>query len=152
VVCGVPEQQTGTIHTHIIRSHRDRRKMTVVQTGGRWAVTHYRVLEDYGRFAQLRLTLETGRIHQIRVHLSHLGHPVAGDAVYGGGQHRALLNAPSAAVKAALAELNRQALHAHTLGFIHPETAQRLEFSAEMPEEMRRLVDALRVNRDDSQD
>lgn len=146
VSCGVPEQKTGTINAPIARSHRDARKMTVVQTHGRHAVTHYRVLEDYGPFSQLELTLETGRHHQIRVHLSHIGHPVAGDAVYGGTRHPAMLNAPSAAVKAAQAQLNRQALHAHTLGFDHPDKKdERLSFSAPMPMDMQQFVDALSV-------
>ncbi|MBI1927162.1 RluA family pseudouridine synthase [Candidatus Poribacteria bacterium] len=144
VVCGTPERETGTISASIRRSHRERRKMTATEGEGRHAVTHYRVLETYNRFSLLQLRLETGRIHQIRVHLSHIGHPVAGDAVYGGGQRLGLLNAPSAAVKEALARLNRQALHAHTLGFEHPETHERLEFSAPMPEDMQQLVDALR--------
>lgn len=144
VICGVPKPRTGTINAPIARSHRDARKMTVVQTHGRHAVTHYRVLEDYGQFSQLQLTLETGRHHQIRVHLSHIGYPVAGDAVYGGTRHHAVLNPPSTAVKVAQAQLNRQALHAHTLGFDHPDKKdERLSFSAPMPMDMQRLVDAL---------
>ena len=136
VVCGVPSNQTGTVNARIIRSARDRRKMTVTGTGGRYAVTHYHLLEQYDRFSLLELRLETGRIHQIRVHLSHIGHPVAGDHVYGGGYTRALRDAPSLLVKQALAALNRQALHAHTLGFAHPETDERLTFSAPMPDDM----------------
>ena len=144
VVCGVPTRETGTINTRMTRSRRDRRKMTVTGMGGRHAVTHYRLLEVYDRFSLLELTLETGRIHQIRVHLSHIGHPVAGDKVYGGGYDRGVLNAPTTAVKEALIKLNRQALHAYTLGFEHPETNERLMFSAPMPADMRRLVDALK--------
>ena len=144
VVCGVPSNETGAINTRISRSPRDRRKMTVTGTGGRQAVTHYRLLERYDRFSLLKLRLETGRIHQIRVHLSHIGHPVAGDHIYGGGYARALHDAPSAAVKAALVGLNRQALHAHTLGFIHPETEERLTLSAPMPEDMWWFVEELR--------
>ena len=144
VVCGVPTNETGTINAHIIRSPRDRRKMTVTSTGGRHAVTHYHLLERFDRFSLLKLTLETGRIHQIRVHLSHIGHPVAGDHVYGGGYARALHDAPSAAVKEALVVLNRQALHAHTLGFIHPETDERVTFSAPMPDDMWWFVEELR--------
>jgi len=144
VVCGVPEREAGTINALIGRSHRDRRKMTIVQTHGRRAITHYRILEVYGRFALLQLVLETGRLHQIRVHLSYIGHPVAGDAVYGGGQRRAILDAPSIAVKEALEQLNRQALHAHTLGFDHPEQNERLSFSASMPKDMQGVIDALK--------
>jgi len=144
VVCGVPEREAGTINALIGRSHRDRRKMTIVQTHGRRAITHYRILEVYGRFALLQLVLETGRLHQIRVHLSYIGHPVAGDTVYGGGQRRAILDAPSIAVKEALEQLNRQALHAHTLGFDHPEKNERLSFSASMPKDMQGVIDALK--------
>ena len=143
VVCGVPNE-AGTVNAHIVRSPRDRRKMTVTGTGGRRAVTHYHLLERYDRFSLLKLTLETGRIHQIRVHLSHIGHPVAGDHVYGGGYARAVRDAPSPIVKKALAALDRQALHAHTLGFIHPETEERLTFSAPMPADMWWFVEELR--------
>jgi 23S rRNA pseudouridine1911/1915/1917 synthase len=150
VVCGVPARETGTIEAQLTRSRRDRRKMTTTEEGGRRAVTHYRIAEAYGRFALLELMLETGRIHQIRVHLSYIGHPVAGDPVYGGGAQQALLEAQRALLevhpelKAALAKLNRQALHAHTLSFDHPETNERMTFSAPMPADMQRLVDALR--------
>ena len=144
VVCGVPSTETGTINARISRSPRDRRKMTVTGTGGRRALTHYHLLEQYDRFSLLKLTLETGRIHQIRVHLSHIGHPVAGDHVYGGGYARALHDAPSAAVKEALVALNRQALHAHILGFAHPDTEEQLTFSAPMPDDMWWFVEELR--------
>ena len=144
VVCGVPPNETGTINARIVRSPRDRRKMTVTRTGGRHAITHYHLLERYDRFSLLKLRLETGRIHQIRVHLSHIGHPVAGDHVYGGGYARAIHDAPSVAVKEALAALNRQALHAHTLGFVHPETEERLTFSVPMPDDMWWFVEELR--------
>ena len=143
-ICGIPEPGAGTIDERIARSHRDRRKMSVVKTNGRHAVTHYRVLEVFEGFSLLQLTLETGRLHQIRVHLSFIGYPVAGDPVYGGGRERALSDAPSVAVRQALMKLNRQALHAETLGFNHPETDERLEFSAPMPDDMQQIVDALR--------
>ena len=144
VVCGVPPNETGTINAPIIRRPRDKRKMTVTGTSGRHAVTHYHLLERYDRFSLLKLRLETGRIHQIRVHLSHIGHPVAGDHVYGGGYARSAHDAPTLAVKEALVALNRQALHAHTLGFTHPETDERLTFSAPMPDDMRLFVETLR--------
>ena len=145
VVCGVAKAETGTINAPIRRSRRDARKMTISEEAGRHAVTHYRVLEIYDRFALIQLNLETGRLHQIRVHLSHIGLPVAGDPVYGGGRHRTLRNASSAALAEAFAKLNRQALHARTLGFNHPETGERLTFSAPMPLDMQRVVDALKT-------
>ena len=143
VVCGTPTEVTGTIDAQIARSRRDRRRMTTVKTGGRHAVTHYEVLETYPKFARVQLTLETGRLHQIRVHLQHIGHPVAGDAVYGGEQ-RALNDADTGALKQALAQLKRQALHARLLGFEHPATSENLTFSAPMPKDMLTLLDALK--------
>lgn len=144
VVCGVPAEATGTIDAHIARSRRDRRRMTTVKTGGRHAVTHYKVLERYPQFALVQLTLETGRLHQIRVHLQHIGHPVVGDAVYGGEQ-RALNDAGTAKLKQALAQLKRQALHARLLGFTHSVTGENLTFSAPMPRDMQQVVDALQM-------
>lgn len=143
VVCGTPTEATGTIDAQIARSRRDRRRMTTVKTGGRHAVTHYEILERYPQFARVQLTLETGRLHQIRVHLQHIGHPVVGDAVYGGEQ-RALNDADTGALKHALAQLKRQALHAHLLGFEHPVTGESLTFSAPMPKDMLTLLDALK--------
>ena len=143
VVCGAPTETTGTIDARIARSRRDRRRMTTVETGGRHAVTHYAILERYPQFALVQLTLETGRLHQIRVHLQHIGYPVVGDAVYGGEQ-RALNDADTPELKQMLSQLKRQALHARLLGFEHPVTQEHLTFSAEMPEDMHRVVGALR--------
>ena len=144
VVCGVPAEVTGTIDAQIARSRRDRRRMTTVKNNGRRAVTHYQVLESYHKFSLVQLTLETGRLHQIRVHLQHIGHPVAGDTIYGGEQ-RALNDADTLPVKHALIQLKRQALHARTLQFEHPIIHERLIFSAPKPADIQRLVDALRT-------
>ena len=143
VVCGAPTKTTGTIDARIARSRRDRRRMTTVETGGRHAVTHYKVLERYPKFALVQLTLETGRLHQIRVHLQHIGHPVVGDVVYGGEQ-RALNDADTPELRYALSRLKRQALHARLLGFEHPAKREHLTFSVQMPKDMLRLRDALR--------
>lgn len=143
MVCGTPTETAGTIDARIARSRRDRRRMTTIETGGRHAVTHYEVLEGYPQFAFVQLTLETGRLHQIRVHLQHIGHPVVGDAVYGGEQ-RALNDADTPELKQVLAQLKRQALHARVLGFEHPVTGECLTFSAPIPKDMQRVVDALR--------
>ena len=145
IVCGTPAKTAGTIDAQIARSRRDRRRMTTVENHGRHAVTHYEVLETYPKFARLQLTLETGRLHQIRVHLQHIGHPVAGDAIYGGEQ-RAINDADTGALKHALAQLKRQALHARLLGFVHPITGENLTLSAPMPKDMQRVVDALLMN------
>lgn len=144
VVCGIPAEATGTIDAQIARSRRDRRRMTTVKNNGRRAVTHYQVLEIYHKFSLIQLTLETGRLHQIRVHLQHIGHPVAGDTIYGGEQ-RALNDADILPVKHALIQLKRQALHARTLQFEHPIIHERLIFSAPKPADIQRLVDALRT-------
>lgn len=150
VVCGTPAEGTGTIDARIARSRRDRRRMTGVETGGRHAATHYEVLEVYPKFSLVQLTLETGRLHQIRVHLQHIGHPVVGDAIYGGEQ-RALNDAETGELKHALAQLKRQALHARLLGFEHPATGENLTFSAPMPKDMQRVLDALQMQADDSE-
>ena len=145
VVCGTPAKTTGTIDAQIARSRRDRRRMTTVETGGRHAVTHYEVLEMSTKFALVQFTLETGRLHQIRVHLQHIGHPVAGDAIYGGEQ-RALNDADTVELKRALTQLKRQALHARLLGFVHPATSESLTFSAPMPKDMQQVVEALQIH------
>ena len=142
VVCGAPTETAGTIDARIARSRRDRRRMTTVKTNGRHAVTHYEVLERYPQFARVQLTLETGRLHQIRVHLQHIGHPVVGDAIYGGEQ-RAMNDADTPELKHVLSQLKRQALHARLLGFEHPATGEHLTFSAEVPKEIQRVVDVL---------
>ncbi|MYF98670.1 RluA family pseudouridine synthase [Candidatus Poribacteria bacterium] len=144
VVCGIPSEVTGTIDAQIARSRRDRRRMSVVENNGRHAVTHYQVLEIYNKFSLVQLTLETGRLHQIRVHLQHIGHPVAGDSIYGGEQ-RAMKDADTLPIKHALIHLKRQALHARTLQFEHPISRKSLMFSAPKPADMQRLVEALRT-------
>ncbi|MDE0086169.1 MAG: RluA family pseudouridine synthase [Candidatus Poribacteria bacterium] len=144
VVCGILAEVTGTIDAQIARSRRDRRRMTTVKNSGRRAVTHYQVLENYHKFSLVQLTLETGRLHQIRVHLQHIGHPVAGDAIYGGDQ-RALNDAETLPIKHALIHLKRQALHARTLQFMHPVEQEQMFLSAPKPADMERLVDALRT-------
>ena len=144
VVCGVPSEVTGTIDAQIARSRRDRRRMTTVENNGRHAISHYQVLEIYNKFSLVQLTLETGRLHQIRVHLQHIGHPVAGDAIYGGEQ-RAMKDADTLPIKHALINLKRQALHARTLQFEHPISRETLMYSATKPADMQRLIETLRI-------
>jgi len=137
---GVPQPASGTVATRIGRSPSDRKKMAVLRAGGREAVTHYAVERTFasGGAARVRCTLETGRTHQIRVHMSHKGAPVLGDAVYGASP-------PTARVRAAIAAsvLARQALHAAVLGFVHPVTGARLRFETPLPPDMAALTAAL---------
>ena len=116
------ENESGTISAPLGRSKKDFRQMTVVD-GGRRAVTHYQVLDRLDRLTLLQLQLETGRTHQIRVHLSTIGHPIVGDLTYGGGRNEDVTNT-SNHMRQILSQLNRQKLHAQTLGFIHPLTEQ----------------------------
>ena len=136
---GAPSPIKGTIEGAIARSTADRKKMAVVKSGGRHAVTHYTVVRTFGPVekpfaARVACRLETGRTHQIRVHLASKGTPCLGDPVYGSG-------GPSQAVKAAMAEagLTRQALHAAVLGFVHPVTGETLRFESPLPADMARL-------------
>jgi 23S rRNA pseudouridine1911/1915/1917 synthase len=142
IVRGAPRYVKGTVKTQIGRSHHDRKKMAVLRGGGREAITHYEVEEAYGftkpLAARLTCRLETGRTHQIRVHMAHLGCPCLGDPVYGSG-------APAKEIREILDELGftRQALHAAVLGFVHPVTGEKLRFKSPLPEDMQALVEAL---------
>ena len=131
----------GTVDAPIARHPRDRVKMGVV-IGGRPAVTHYRVAERLRWHTLLKVQLETGRTHQIRVHLAHIKYPVAGDAVYGGDVLRA--RGSSAGLRAAVNGFRRQALHAAGLGFDHPVTSQSMQFVAPRPADFEELLAALR--------
>jgi 23S rRNA pseudouridine1911/1915/1917 synthase len=149
LVWGVPEPARGVIDRAIARSTQNREKMAVVRDGqGRHARTHYAVEEAFGPAKNpvaslVRCTLETGRTHQIRVHMAEIGHPLLGDAVYGAGYKTKVARLPPAAQEA-LAGLGRQALHAAVLGFEHPVTGERLRFTSDAPADLARLVEALR--------
>ena len=132
----------GTVNAPIGRHPRERVKMAVVPNMGRPAVTHYRVLERFAGHTHLRVRLETGRTHQIRVHMAHIRHPVVGDPAYGGRVVRGA-GLPDA-LRKMLATFPRQALHARELELEHPVTGKTLVFTAEPPEDLRRLLAALR--------
>ena len=140
---GAPSPPTGTIQTQIGRSPGDRKKMAVLRSGGREAITHYRVEATFGPqerpvAARVACRLETGRTHQIRVHMASKGAPCLGDPVYGAGQ-------PTAMVRESIevSGLRRQALHAALLGFVHPITGEALRFETPLPSDMATLERAL---------
>ncbi|MYZ49898.1 RluA family pseudouridine synthase [Propylenella binzhouense] len=145
LVWGVPARRTGTIETALDRDPRNRQKQAVVRSGGRRAITHYAVEEVFGGgvASLVRCALETGRTHQIRVHLAHIGHPLVGDLVYGSGfltKAESLPGGIASAVKA----FRRQALHAARLAFRHPTTGAELEFESPPPADMAALLDQFR--------
>ncbi|MEE8515041.1 MAG: RluA family pseudouridine synthase [Alphaproteobacteria bacterium] len=140
VVAGVPVPATGELTGNIGRSPRNRKKMAVLGRGGRPAVTRYRVLRPLGSAASLvECRLMTGRTHQIRVHLAHIGHGVIGDRLYGRARRGALLRLGSA-LGAAVEGLHGHALHAVLLGFRHPESAEEMRFESEIPSDIKRLT------------
>jgi 23S rRNA pseudouridine1911/1915/1917 synthase len=138
VTRGVPSPRDGTIATRLGRSRVNRKKMAVVTSGGKEAVTHYRVLRALGlRAALVECRLATGRTHQIRVHLTTIGHPLIGDQTYGRGR--------SAGLPEDARVFPRQALHANVIGFNHPVSGDYLEFSSPLPADMVALIAALEM-------
>jgi len=137
LVWGTPPGPKGTIRGHIGRSVRDRKVQAVYPGGeqGKHAVTHYEVLETFGPVTLVRCVLETGRTHQIRVHMQHIGHPLFSDATYGGDRVRVGQNTGAfrAFIDQVFQLLPRQALHAQSLGFVHPTSGASLFFEAELP-------------------
>ena len=120
VVHGTFKEPVGTVNAPIGRSPKDRKKMCVTEKNSRSAVSHYEVLCSNGKFSYIKVTLETGRTHQIRVHMSHIGHPVAGDPVYG--------------PKNGVTSLHGQCLHAGLIGFVHPRDGRYIELEADLPD------------------
>lgn len=129
IVCGNLRDDNGTIHTLIGRHPADRKKMAVVQAGGKEAITHYRVIERFGNYTYVECQLETGRTHQIRVHMASIGHPLLGDDIYGN--------------KKVPYHLQGQTLHAKILGFHHPSTGEYIETDAPLPDYFMELLEKL---------
>lgn len=130
IVCGNVKEDCMTIEGNIGRDTRDRKKMAIVKSGGKPAVTHVTVLERFGRYTLCEFRLETGRTHQIRVHMASKGHPLLGDSVYGSGKSPYTLQG--------------QTLHAAVIGFIHPSTGEYLEFRAPLPDYFDSILKKLR--------
>lgn len=130
VVYGNIKDDEGTICQPIGRNPKDRKKMAVVYTNSKPATTHYKVLQRFGNFTHIRCVLETGRTHQIRVHMAFIGHPIAGDSVYG--------------PKKVITELNGQCLHAKQIGFVHPITNEYMEFESDLPEYFTKFLTKLK--------
>lgn len=135
IAIGRMKEQTGEIDAPIGRHPIKRQQMAVVKDG-RQARTRYEVIAECGGFSHLKCTLYTGRTHQIRVHLSSIGHPILGDSLYGGG------STPFEKKHAAL--LLEQTLHAKTLGFVHPATGEYMEFSSDLPDYFKRVLEILK--------
>lgn len=149
VVWGRPEP-SGTVATNIGRSPKDRLQMTTFPLDGpegKRAVTHYELIEDFGHVSAVKCVLETGRTHQIRVHMKSIGHPLFNDSRYGGD--RVLRGVPSSSYQAFVANCfdicPRQALHARTLGFRHPGTGKEMFFTSELPDDMKALMERWQV-------
>ncbi|MEK8129746.1 RluA family pseudouridine synthase [Paenibacillus filicis] len=132
LVHGNVPHDNGTIDAPIGRDPKERKLYTVTERNSKHAVTHFLVLERFGDYTLLELKLETGRTHQIRVHMKFIGHPLVGDPAYGPSKSKGVV-------------MEGQALHAAVLGFDHPRTNEYLEFEAPVPEDMRRLIDVLKL-------
>ncbi|MFQ9511135.1 MAG: RluA family pseudouridine synthase [Lachnospiraceae bacterium] len=130
IVYGDVKDEEGCVRGPIGRHPVDRKKMAINERNGKEAVTHYKVIERFGKYTWISCQLETGRTHQIRVHMSSIGHPLLGDTVYG----------PSKSPF----HLQGQTLHAYVLGFVHPRTGEYMEFQADLPDYFKNLIEKLR--------
>ena len=147
VAWGHMADEEGTIEAPIGRAMKDRKKMAVTRLKGRESLTQYKVLERYDLCNLLSIRLKTGRTHQIRVHLSYLNHPVLGDPEYGGRQKwiKGIYDRERPFAQKLLSLIERQALHARKLGFVHPRTKDYQEFDSPLPEDMDSLLNLLRT-------
>lgn len=145
LVWGEPDPAEGTINVHLGRSPKDRRVTIAFPDGsfGRHAITHYRILKPMHYVSLVECRLETGRTHQIRAHMKYIGHPIFSDAMYGGDQilRGTVFNKYRQFVDNCFKLIPRQALHARTLGFIHPATGEHIRFDSELPDDMKAAID-----------
>lgn len=144
IVWGKFKHPKGTIEANLGRSKKDRKKVAVT-VEGKHAVTDYQVIKEFDFLTLVRLKLRTGRTHQIRVHLAHIGHPVFGDPTYGGRGHQwgGLEGKRAQHAQNLLKLMGRQALHAKTIGFVHPSSKKLVEFDSELPEDMQEVLKRL---------
>lgn len=141
LVHGKLEHDVGTIDAPIGRDPKDRKMYTVTANNSKRAVSHFQVLERYGPYSLLEMQLETGRTHQIRVHMKYIGHPLVGDPIYGTGNSKHNLHFQGG-----------QALHACQLGFIHPSSQQYVDFNSQLPEDMDKVIQLLRLRTGNTND
>lgn len=127
IVCGNVKEDSGIVEGAIGRHPIERKKMAINEKNGKPAITHYKVLERFGNYTYMQFKLETGRTHQIRVHMASIGHPLLGDALYSSG-------------RSPFKHLQGQCLHAQTIGFVHPRTGKYMEYSAPLPEYFEKLL------------
>ncbi|HIK87331.1 MAG TPA: RluA family pseudouridine synthase, partial [Alphaproteobacteria bacterium] len=137
IVWGVPKQKVGIINANIARHVHDRKKMSVVKNGGRISITGYKVLNTYGFASLIECDLQTGRTHQIRVHLASIGLPLIGDQLYAKGK------TVSSKMPNILQKFPRQALHSYSINFIHPYTKEELKFKNIFPEDIKLLQESI---------
>ena len=140
LVYGMPIPRAGTIDLPVGRDPKNRKKMSVHARRGRNAVTHYTVEKEYGPWTLLRIRIETGRTHQIRVHLAHKGHPIVGDKLYGGNRSQSL---GLASLREALGHFQRVFLHAHRLEFYHPSSGALVSFTSPLPLELQDFLKSI---------
>jgi 23S rRNA pseudouridine1911/1915/1917 synthase len=146
IASGQFSKEEGLIDSPIGRHPRERKRMSVRTRKGRPAITRWKVMEKLKGFALLEISPQTGRTHQIRVHLSSMGHPLLGDPLYGRKGQRGLIRDPL--LKEHVKKMGRQALHAHRLGFNHPRTGEKVEFVAPIPDDMKALLEWLRSQKE----
>ena len=133
IVCGYVKEDSGTVEGAIGRHPIERKKMAINEKNGKPAITHYKVLERFKNYTYMQFKLETGRTHQIRVHMASIGHPLLGDILYSSG-------------RSPFKHLQGQCLHAKTIGFIHPKTGEYMEYSAPLPEYFEKMLCLLKSN------